>query len=122
MERQFLYAQIGKLTHKESVFAAAIDGVDRPEFLEHPSGTAKFADYRSVQAHPINLTGAIDIVPRIGIGNIEDWTGAFSDTHRLRIAEVRKCGLEDAVVVKHLDSLVPAIARIDVPLRVYCNT
>src|SRR5439155_12313368 len=41
MEHQFLYSKIGKLTDKESVFAAAVDGVKRPEFLEQPSGTAK---------------------------------------------------------------------------------
>ena len=56
MEHQFLYSKIGKLTDKESVFAAAVDGVDRSEFLEQPSGTAKFAEDRSVQAHPIDLT------------------------------------------------------------------
>jgi len=37
------------------------DGVNRPEFLEQPSGTAKFAEDRSVQAHPVYLAGAIDI-------------------------------------------------------------
>src|SRR5262249_18949803 len=122
MEHQFLYSKIGKLTDKESVFAAAVDGVDRPKFFEQPSGTAKFAEDRAVQPHPIYLTGDIDIVPRVGIGNIEDWIGSLGDTHRLCVAEVRKCGLEDAVVVKHLNALVAAIAGVDVPLRVYRNT
>src|ERR1043165_8835722 len=71
MKRQFLYPKIGKLADKESVLAAAIDGVHCPEFLEQPSGTAKLAEDRSVQAHPVYLTGGIDIVPRIGIGNVQ---------------------------------------------------
>src|SRR5689334_9713753 len=122
MEHQLLHAKIGKLADKESVFAAAIDGVHRPEFLEQPSGTAKFAEDRAVQAHPVYPAGDIDIVPRIGIGNVEDWIGAFADTHRLCVAEVRKRGLEDAVVVKYLDAFVPAIAGVDVSLRVHRNT
>src|SRR5262245_16958752 len=119
MEHQFLHSKVGKLTDKECVFAAAVDGVDRPEFLEQPSGTAKFAENRSVQAHPIDLTGDIDIVPRVGIGNVEDGIGSLGDTHRLRVAKIRKRGLEDAVVVEHLDALVAAIAGIDVALRVH---
>src|SRR5437763_16817311 len=114
MEHQFLYSKIGKLTDKESVFAAAVDGVDRSEFLEQPSGAAKFAEDRSVQAHPIYLTGDIDIVPWIGIGNVEDGIGLLADTHCLCVAEVRKRGLEDAVVVKHLDASIAAIAGVDV--------
>ena len=43
MQYQLLYPEIGKLTDKESVFAAAVDRVDRAEFFEQPSGTAKFA-------------------------------------------------------------------------------
>src|SRR5215471_15799176 len=121
MEHQFLYSKIGKLTDKESVFAAAVDGVNRPEFLEQPAGTAKFAEDGSVQAHPVYLTGAIDIVPRIGIGNIEDGVGSLGDTHRLCVAEVRKCCLEDAVVIKYLNAFVAAIAGVDVALRVHCN-
>src|SRR5262249_19120455 len=82
----------------------------------------QFAKDRSVQAHPINLTSNIDVVPRIGIGNVEHGIGSLADTHRLRVAEVRKRGLEDAVVVKHLDALVAAIAGVDVALRVHRNT
>src|SRR5215467_915038 len=121
MEHQFLYSKIGKLSDKESVFAAAVDGVNRPEFLEQPAGTAKFAEDGSVQAHPVYLTGTIDIVPRIGIGNIEDGVGSLGDTHRLCVAEVRKCCLEDAVVIKYLNAFVAAIAGVDVALRVHCN-
>src|SRR5216117_1869839 len=108
MKHQFLYSKIGELTNKESVFAAAVDGINRPEFLEQPSGAAKFAENRSVQPHPVYLTSAIDIVPRIGIGNIEDGIGSFGDAHRLRVAKVRNCSLEDTVVVKHLDAPVAA--------------
>src|SRR5438552_2668239 len=122
MEHQFLHPKIGKLPDKESAFAAAVDGVDRTEFLEQPSGTAEFAEDSSVRAHPIYLTRDIDIVPRIGIGNIEDRIGSLGDTHRLCVAEVRKRGLEDAVVVKHLDAPVAAIAGGDVALRVHRNT
>src|SRR5438552_3231435 len=122
MEYQLLYPKIGELADKESVFAAAVDGVDRAEFLEQPSGTAKFAEDRSVQAHLKYLTGDIDIVPRIGIGNVEDGIGSLVDAHRLWVADVRKHGLEGAVVVKHLDPLVAAIARVDVALRVHRNT
>src|SRR5438876_479546 len=114
MEHQFLHAKVGKLTDKESAIAAAVDGVDCAEFLEQPSGTAEFAGYRPVQAHPVYLTRDVDIVPRIGIRNIERRIGALGDTHRLCITEVRKRGLEDAVVVKHLDAPVSAIARVDV--------
>src|SRR4051812_49255008 len=113
MEHQFLHSKIGKLTDKESVIAAAVDGVNRPEFLEQPSGPAKFAEDRSVQAHPIYLTRPIDVVPRIGIGNIENGIDSLGDAHRLCVADVRKCGLEDAVVVKHLDAPVAAIASVD---------
>src|SRR5436190_22817939 len=122
MEHQFLYSKIGKLTDKESVFAAAVDGVNRPEFLEQPSGTAKIAEDRSVQAHPIYLTGAIDIVPRIGIGNVEDRIGALGDAHRLCVAEVCKCSLEHTVVVKDLDASVAAVAGVNVALSVHRNT
>src|SRR4029453_10770660 len=122
MEHQILHAKIGKLTDKESVFATAVNGVDRPEFLEQPSGTAEFAEGGSVEAHPVYLTGDIDIVPRIGIGNVENGIGSPGDTHRLCVAEVRKRGLEDAIVVKDLDALVAAIASVDVALRVHCNT
>src|SRR5215472_13193899 len=101
MEHQPLHPKISKLTDKESVFASAVDGVNRPEFLEEPSGTSKFAEDRSIQAHPIYLAGDIDIVPRIGIGNVEDGIGTLGDTHRLCVAEVRKLGLENAVIVKH---------------------
>src|SRR5438552_13063252 len=122
MEHQFLYSKVGKLADEESVFAAAVDGVDRPEFLAQPSGTAKSAEDRSVQAHPIYLTRDIDIVPRIGIGNVEDGIGSLGDTHRLCVAEVRKRGLEDAVVVKHLDAPVAAIPGVDVAVRVHRTT
>src|SRR5262249_20610328 len=108
MEHQFLHPKIRKLTDKESVFAAAVNGVDRSEFLEQPSGAAKFAEDCAVQPQPIYLTGNIDIVPRIGIGNVEHGIGSLGDTHRLRVAEIRKCGLEDAVVVKYLDTPVAA--------------
>src|SRR5262249_46619220 len=87
-----------------------------------PSGTAKFADNRSVQPQLKYLTGDIDIVPRIGIGNVEDGIGSLADTHRLGVSEVRKRGLEDAVVVKHLDAPVASIASVDVALRVHRNT
>src|SRR5215469_16083900 len=122
MEHQFLNSKISKLTDKKNVFASAVDGVDRPEFLEEPSGTAKFAENRPVQLHSIYRTGDIDIVPRIGIGNVEDRIGSLTDAHRLCIAEVRKRGLEDAVVVKHLDPSVAAIAGVDIALRVHRNT
>src|SRR5439155_522983 len=122
MEHQYLHPKIGKLTDKESAFPAAVDGVDRTEFLEQPSGTAEFAEDSSVRAHPIYLTRDINIVPRIGIGNIEDRIGSLGDTYRLCVAEVRKRSLEGAVVVKHLDSPVAAIAGVDVALRVHRNT
>lgn len=89
MEYQFLHPKIGKLTDKESAYAAAVDRVDRAEFFEPPSGTAEFAEDSSVQAHPIDLTGDIDIVPRIGIGNIENGIGSLGDTHRLCVVEGR---------------------------------
>jgi hypothetical protein len=82
---------IGRLTDKESAFAATVDGVDRPEFLQ-PYGSAKFAENRSVQVHPIYFTSDINIIPRIGIENIEDGIISFVDTYRLWAAEVRKCG------------------------------
>src|SRR5438477_8939515 len=97
MEHQFLHPKIGKLTDKESAFAAAVDGVDGAEFLEQPSGTAEFAEDGSVRTHLIDLTRDIDIVPRVGIGNVEDRIGALGDTHRLCVAEIRKLGLEGAV-------------------------
>lgn len=122
MEHQFLHPKISKLTYKESVLISAVDGVDRPELLEEPSGTAKFSEDRSVQTHLIDLTGDVDIVPRIRIGNVEDGVGPLADTHRLGVAEVRKRGLEDAVVVKHLDAFVSAIASVDVTLSVHRNT
>src|SRR5215472_8238705 len=113
MEHQFLHPKIGKLTDKESVFASAVDGVDRTEFLEEPSGAAKFPDDRSIRTHLIDLAGDIDIVPRIGIGNVEDGIGSLGDAHRLWVAEVRKRSLEDTVVVEHLYASVAAIARVD---------
>ena len=64
-----------------------------PKFLEQPSGTAELAEDSSIQAHPIDLTRDIDIVPRIGIGNIKHRIGSLGDTHRLRVAEVRIRGL-----------------------------
>src|ERR1051326_1931388 len=118
VENEFLDAEIGKLADKESVFGTAVDGVDRPKFLEQPSGPAKFAKHRSIQPHPIYLAGDIDIVPRIGIGNVENRIGSPADAHRLCVAEVGKRGLEDAVIVEHLDALVAAIAGVDVALRV----
>ena len=64
MEHQFLYSKIGKLTDKESVFAAAVDGVDRPEFLEHSPGTPKFAEDRSVHDSGLEAdAGAVRIRP-----------------------------------------------------------
>jgi hypothetical protein len=59
---------------------------------------AKFAEGRSVQAHPIYLTGDIDIVPRIGIENIEDAIGSLASTHRLWVAEGRKYGLATPIL------------------------
>src|SRR5262249_53641849 len=113
---------IGQLTDIESILASAVDRVDRTEFLEEPSRTAKFAEDRSVQAHPINLAGDIDIVPRIGIGNVEDGVGSLADAHRLCVAKVRKRGLKLAIIVKHLDAFVATIAGVDVPLRVHRDT
>src|SRR5260370_23873949 len=121
VEYQLLDSKIGELTDVESVLAAAIDGVDRAEFLEQPSGTAKFAQDRSVQAHLQYLAGDIDVVPRIGIGNVEDGGGTLVHAHRLWIGDVRKHGLEDAVVVKHLDPMVAAITRVHVALPVHRN-
>ena len=57
MEYQLLDPKISELTDKQGIFAAAIDGVDRAEFLEQPSGTAKFAEDSAVQAHLQDLTG-----------------------------------------------------------------
>ena len=109
MENQFLHTKIGKLAYKKSVFAAAVDRVDCTELFEQPTGAAELAEDRSIQAHLIYLTRDIDIIPRIGIGNIEDRIGSLGDTHRLCVAEVRKRSLEDAVVVKHLDAPVASI-------------
>src|SRR5262245_52703592 len=121
VEHQFLHPKIGKLADQESAFTAAVDGVDGTEFLEQSSGTTEFAEDRSVRAHPINFTRDIDVIPRIGVGGIEDRIGSPGDTHRLCVAEVRKRGLEDAVVIKHLDAPVSAIAGVDVALCVYRN-
>ena len=85
MEHQLLHPKIGNLTDKQSAFAATVERVDRSEFLEQPSGTAEFAEDSSVRAHPVYLTRDIDIVPRIGIGNIQDRTGSLGDTHRLAL-------------------------------------
>src|SRR5438067_2507946 len=88
MEHQLLYSQIGELTDKQGGFVATIDGIDCPEFLEQPSGAPESAQDRSVQSHLKDFTCDIDVVPRIGIGNIEDGIGSPGDTHRLRVAEV----------------------------------
>src|ERR1041385_2315052 len=122
VENEFLAAEIGKLADKESVFGTAVDGVDRPKFLEQPSGPAKFAKHRSIQPHPIYLAGDIDIVPRIGIGNVENRIGSPADAHRRCVAEVGKRGLEDAVIVEHLDAVGAALAGVDVALQGHRDT
>ncbi len=111
---------ISELTDKQGIFAAAIDEVDRAEFLDQPSGTAKFAQDGAVQAHLQDLTSNIDIIPGIGIGDVEDGICSLPDSHRLWVADIRQRSLEDAVVLKHLDALVAAIADVDVALHGAC--
>jgi hypothetical protein len=72
--------------------------------------------------HLIYLACDIDIVPRIGIGDTQNGIGSLGDAHGLWIADVRKRGLENTIVVEHMDAFVAAIARVDVALRVYRDT
>jgi len=119
MEHQFLYSKIDKLTDKES-FLRGGGGVGCAEFLEQPSGTATFAEDHSVQAY---ISPAIAIsFHGLELKTTEDRIGSLSDTHRLCIAEVRKRGLEDAVIVKHLNAPVAAIASVDDALSIQRNT
>src|SRR6187549_2185971 len=105
-QRQLLYSEVADLADIEDVLRAAIDRVDRAELFQKLARAAKLANDRSIQAHLVDLARGIEIVRRIRIRHVHHLVGPRSDADRLRIAEVSDLGLEDAVVVEHLDAVV----------------
>src|SRR4029078_2183823 len=119
---QLLYSEVADLADIEDVLRAAIDRVDRAELFQELARAAKLANDRSIQAHLVDLARGIEIVRGIQIRHVHHLVGPRSDADRLRIADVSDLGLEDAVVVEHLDAVVATIGRVDVALSIDGDT
>src|SRR5688500_15272790 len=61
-ERHFLHAPIAELADIELVLAAAVDGIHRPEFLQHLPRPPELADDPAVERHLEDLAVVIEVV------------------------------------------------------------
>ena len=61
MQCELLNSHIGDLTHKQVVFAATVDCVDRAKLLRQFPCFAELADDGPVQFHLVDLTGHVEI-------------------------------------------------------------
>src|SRR3954468_5638746 len=117
-QRNLLYPQIPDFADEKAVLVAAIDGVHGAEFLCHLAGAAELADHRAVQFHLVDFARLVDVVRRVGIGDIKHRIGPGGQADRLRVSEIADLRLEGAVVVEDLDAVVVAVGDIDIALRV----
>src|SRR5712671_4314644 len=120
-QRDLLDPQIADFADQQIVLVAAVDGVHGTEFLRHLAGAAEFADDRPVQFHLVDFAGLVDVVRRIGIGDIKHRIRTRGHADRLGISEIADLRLEGAVVVEDLDAVVVAVGDIDIALRVNRN-
>src|SRR6266496_1905680 len=120
--RQLLYAPVPRLSDVDLVFIPAIDGVDRPEFLQLLAGPTELAQHLSIEIDFIDVAVDIEIVRGVRIRHIKGGPSARRDADRPRGAHIAELSLERTVSVEHLNATIAAIGDVETALCVEGET
>ena len=116
VQSQLLHPQITQFPDIKRIFRPAVYRVDCSKLLQQLPCPTEFPNNGPVQTHLEDFPPGIDVIRRVGIGNIKNRIRPPGHTHSLWVADARKRSLKCPVIIKNLDSFIAPVPRINVPL------
>ena len=117
VQDEFLHTPVGDLAHVNFVRVAAIDLVDRSEFLVQLARVAELAQDFSIELHFVDFA-IVHVGGAVRVGAIEVLVRAWGNADGPWRADIEVHRLKFTIVIEDLNPAVFAVADVYVPLGV----